>query len=324
MSIRSRKGVVDAIHSHASATATDTTTATVESPRVTATRLSYYHQLDPWQQDNHFIRSGYVKQTDSYKTSVKSLFYIHNETGNIYSHLLPSLVAIGVLVSYIKYQLPKKQPLEVWEWANFLQFGVAVTFCLAMSSIFHCLKSHSHKISKFGNQLDYFGIIILITCSLNSIVLFAYHDLWYKFGFCGVFVVLGAICTFFTLDPKFLSNVYRPIRSTMFILFGLSGVLPILVSLKQDGYVVTNEKAGMNWLILEGVFYITGAVLYAMRVPERFTHVEQDEASLLNNPLAGRFDIWGHSHQIFHVFVVIAAYCHWKALVQCYIYMHHL
>ena len=50
-----------------------------------------------------------------------------------------------------------------------------------MSSTFHCIKAHSHPVSKFGNQLDYFGIVILITCSLISIILFAYYDYpWYR------------------------------------------------------------------------------------------------------------------------------------------------
>ena len=46
------------------------------------------------------------------------------------------------------------------------------------------------------------------------------------------------------------------------------------------------------------------------------------EHTLLNNPLSGTFDIFGHSHQIFHVMVVIAAFCHWKGLVQSYHYLH--
>lgn len=282
-------------------------------------KLSFYHELEEWQQDNHFIRSGYVKGTYSYKKSFGSLLYVHNETGNIYTHLLPSLILMTALVYYLKYHLPiYDDSLKLWEWLNFLQFGLAANFCLSMSSLFHCLKSHSHKVSKFGNQLDYFGIIILITCSLISIVLFAYvNDNFWKYTFTVTFLGLGSICTFFTLDPKFSSAAYRPIRSTMFILFGLSGLLPIVVGIYKYGVSVTREISGLGWLISEGVFYITGAVLYAMRVPERFTHKDHQHH-------IGTFDIWGHSHQIFHVFVVVAAYCHWKALVVCYHYMHQV
>ncbi|KAK6454043.1 hemolysin-III related-domain-containing protein [Scheffersomyces xylosifermentans] len=291
-------------------------------------RLHFYHELEVWQQDNHYIRSGYVKATESYKECIKSLTYLHNETVNIYTHLVPSSVAFWAILYYINYHLKiYDNYLGIWEKLNFLQFAVACTFCLFMSSTFHCLKSHSHKVCKFGNQLDYFGIVILITCSLISIVLFSFYDKpLHKYFFVALFIVLGSICTVMTLNPKFASPEYRPLRSLMFILFGLSGTLPVLAAIQLFGLKLAFERASINWLLLEAAFYIGGAVLYAMRIPERFTHKEVDESeeghSLLTNPTAGTFDIFGHSHQIFHVMVVIAAFCHWSALVGCYHYLH--
>lgn len=280
--------------------------------------LYYYHELDEWQQDNHFIRSGYVKETGLIKECVALLFYVHNETGNIYSHLVPSLGIMGLLLWYINGPLEQyDNSLGIWEKVNIAQFGLAATFCMFMSSTFHCIKSHSHTVSKMGNQLDYFGIIILITCSLVSIILFAFYDHpVVKYTFCVIFGILGSICTVLTLDPKFLSNVYRPFRLKMFILFGLSGVLPVLTAAYMFGYSNAVERANAVWLVLEGVFYITGAVLYAARFPERLTHKDENEV--------GHFDIWGHSHQIFHVLVVIAAWCHWKALIGSYHYLHRV
>lgn len=287
-------------------------------------RLHYYHELDEWQQDNHFIRSGYVKQTDSYKECLNSLTYLHNESVNIYSHLLPSSISFWAVLFYINYILPQySNYLGTWEKLNFLQFGAAATFCMFMSSTFHCLKSHSHKVCKFGNQLDYFGIIILITCSLNSIVFFAYYDYpILRNVFVGLSVFFGSICTILTLDPKFASVDYRPFRSFMFILFGLSGVLPISTGIYLFGVETTNERCGFYWVLAEGIGYIFGAVLYAARIPERFTYKHQEDHELETNPHSGMFDIFGHSHQIFHVMVVLSAFCHWKALVQTYHYLH--
>ena len=73
-----------------------------------------------------------------------------------------------------------------------------------MSSTFHCIKAHSHPVSKFGNQLDYFGIVILITCSLISIILFAYYDYpWYRNIFVGLSLFFGTVCTVLTLIGNF-------------------------------------------------------------------------------------------------------------------------
>lgn len=295
-----------------------------QSPADVAPKLHFYHELEDWQQDNHYIRSGYVRGTSSYKKCLESLFFLHNETVNIYSHLVPSSVSLVAITYYINYHLEMYDNyLGIWEKLNFELFGVAATFCMFMSSTFHCVKSHSHKVSRFGNQLDYFGIVILISCSLISSVSFAlYDEPGLKSTFDVVFLFFGIVCAVLTLHPQFSTNVYRPFRSTMFILFGLSGALPVLVSLGKFGVSETSLRFGLFWLVLEGVFYIVGAVLYALRIPERFSHVEQDQQSLLSKPLPGKYDIFGHAHQIFHFMVVIAAWCHWKSLLASYHHLH--
>lgn len=287
----------------------------------TKTKLSFYHELDDWQKDNHYILSGYVKETNSYKKCVASLTYIHNETVNIYTHLLPGSLTLAAVLYYIEYHLPIYPTYLGWEKFNFAQFAIAVTVCLGASASFHTIKSHSQKICKFGNQLDYFGIIILITCSLISIVLFAFYDdtFHWKQIFLTTFLTLGTICTVLTLDPRFATSDYRPLRSLMFIIFGLSGLFPVIVAINKYGYHVAVARSNAHWLVAEGGFYITGAVLYAMRVPERF------DFSIGEGRLkVGRFDIYFHAHQIFHVMVVIAAFCHWKALLGCYKYLHEV
>lgn len=298
-----------------------TETSNLVDSSSTKKKLAYYHELDEWQKDNHYILSGYVKETNSYKLSLSSLSYIHNETVNIYTHLFPSLLTLAAVLYYIEYHLPVYPTKLGWEKFNFSQFAIAVTICLGASATFHTLKSHSQKVSKFGNQLDYFGIIILITCSLISIVLFAFYDdeFYWKPIFVTTFLTLGSICTVFTLDPKFSTNTYRPLRSLMFIIFGLSGFFPVIVAVKKYGYHVAVERSNAHWLAGEGFFYITGAVLYAMRVPERF-----GSSNTVDRKAKGTFDIWGHSHQIFHVMVVIAAFCHWRALLGCYKYLHEV
>ena len=40
---------------------------------------------------------------------------------------------------------------------------------------------------------------------------------------------------------------------------------------------------------LGGIIYITGALIYILRIPEKYR--------------PGKHDIWGSSHQIFHFFV---------------------
>jgi len=53
-----------------------------------------------------------------------------------------------------------------------------------------------------------------------------------------------------------------------------------------------------------GAFYLGGAFLYGSRIPERH--------------YPGKFDFWFHSHQIFHICVLVAALLHYVGLVNAY------
>lgn len=276
--------------------------------------LYFYSQLDPWQQDNHYIRSGYVKETNSYAGSIRSLLYLHNESVNIYTHLVPAFFAFIFFTIFIDNVVLQNED-HWWVRPTFMLFGVGLSVCLSLSALFHLFKSHSHLVCKFGNQCDYFGIVVMITCSLISVMSFIfYEEPKYKIGFIILFLILGSICTVVTFDSKFSTPHYRPFRSAMFILFGLSGILPVIGAVHLYGYQNAVQRSGAYWLIGEGFFYIFGACLYALRIPEKWVYEETD-----GDFKKGKFDIFGSLHQIFHVMVVIAAYCHWRGLYDSYI-----
>lgn len=90
----------------------------------------------------------------------------------------------------------------------------------------------------------------------------------------------------------------------MFVLMGLSAIIPVLHGLKLYGLSSMNDRIGVSWLVLQGVLYIVGAGVYVARVPERW--------------YPERFDVWGASHQVFHVMVLGAAGCHLVGLLRAY------
>jgi adiponectin receptor len=94
----------------------------------------------------------------------------------------------------------------------------------------------------------------------------------------------------------------------MFVAMGLSAVFPVIHGLYRYGWETLNPAIGLSWVLLEGALYITGAGIYAARVPERLA--------------PGSFDIWGSSHQIFHIFVLAAAWSHFVGLAQAFDHRH--
>lgn len=59
---------------------------------------------------------------------------------------------------------------------------------------------------------------------------------------------------------------------------GLSGVVPTLHFIISEGLIKATTMGQMGWLLLMATLYITGAGLYAARIPERF--------------FPGKCDIW--------------------------------
>ncbi|RKK34000.1 hypothetical protein BFJ69_g18719, partial [Fusarium oxysporum] len=57
--------------------------------------LLLWDDLPAWRRDNAFIHSGYCRIRPSYLHSLRSLFNLHNESVNIWSHLLGAIVAVA-------------------------------------------------------------------------------------------------------------------------------------------------------------------------------------------------------------------------------------
>lgn len=66
--------------------------------------------------------------------------------------------------------------------------------------------------------------------------------------------------------------------SGVFVGLGLSGVVPTLHFVISEGLFKATTMGQMGWLLLMAALYITGACLYAARIPERF--------------FPGKCDIW--------------------------------
>src|SRR4051812_20901269 len=66
-----------------------------------------WDDLPSWQQDNHYIHSGYRPASNSFKRSFASLGYLHNESVNIYSHLMGGFSF--TITGAILYQVVKQR-----------------------------------------------------------------------------------------------------------------------------------------------------------------------------------------------------------------------
>jgi adiponectin receptor len=120
-----------------------------------------WSDLPEWSKDNEYIHSGFRPISNSYLKCIQSCFYVHNETGNIYSHLLATLWMIALPIWLYPYAKEHYPTADADDWTVFLFFFVGGASCFALSTTYHVLANHSYTTHNLCHQLDYLGIIIV-------------------------------------------------------------------------------------------------------------------------------------------------------------------
>ena len=140
------------------------------------TLLSFDEMPDWFRREfNQWILRGYRPISGSIYTSFGSLLYIHNESVNIYSHLIPAILFIPG-EWYIQRYLACRYPgLTGADFIAFSIFMLAAITCMSLSAIYHILLNHSQHMEHICLRLDMLGIVIFI---LGDLVLGIYMVFW--------------------------------------------------------------------------------------------------------------------------------------------------
>jgi len=205
-----------------------------------------------------------------------------------------------------------KQAYEDISWADravFAAFLSSAVFCLLCSAFFHMASSHSKQVAARCHALDYSGIIALILGSFYPCVYYGFYcEQHYRIGYVLLITLAGLAAAYIVLNPEYAKPTHRHARTRVFIALGLCSILPVSHLVLSHGIYILFREMGFLWLLAAGVMYITGAVLYANRIPERLA--------------PGRFDYFFSSHQIFHIFVVLAALSTYVCVLAAFDHRH--
>ncbi|XP_028669177.1 adiponectin receptor protein 1-like isoform X1 [Erpetoichthys calabaricus] len=265
-------------------------------------RVIPHDVLPDWLKDNDFLLHGHRPPMPSFRACFRSIFRLHTETGNIWTHLIGFffflILGIGYMFSpNINFVAP------VQEKVVFGMFFLGAVLCLCFSWLFHTVYCHSEKVSRTFSKLDYSGIALLI---MGSFVPWLYYSFYCspqpRLIYLVIICVLGITAIVVSQWDRFATPQYRAVRAGVFLGLGLSGLVPTLHFMIAEGFIKATTVGQMGWLFLMAICYILGVALYAARIPERF--------------FPGKCDIWFHSHQIFHVLVVAGAVVHLHGVSQ--------
>ncbi|GJN08749.1 hypothetical protein PR202_ga26703 [Eleusine coracana subsp. coracana] len=297
-----------------------------------------YEALPEFLKHNEFVLD-YYRSEWPIKQALLSIFSVHNDTINVWTHLIGFFVFLALTVCAatmvpMEYEASSSPHIAIFTtsaMANntgpvnqlmpaltmtssppvvphhhrrvarwpFYAYLCGAMFCLLMSSLCHLLACHSEHASYVLLRLDYAGITGLIVTSFYPLVYYTFLcDPFHRSLYLGFITASGAAAVAVSLLPVFEAPRLRWARAGLFACMGLSGLVPILHKMlvfgaRPEAVITTGYEMAM------GACYLAGVVVYATRVPERW--------------MPGRFDIAGHSHQLFHVLVIAGAYAHYLA-----------
>ena len=234
---------------------------------------------------------------------------------------------------------------HLWPLIGYL---ISATICLGLSAVYHCFgTAMSRPMHDLFARLDFAGITTLIYGSGFSIIYYTFYCRpILQQRYLVIYSMLGLPKMFLCTTEWYTDGPQRALRTTNFLLFGFSGSFMIVHGMwletgvyeslsasmgglwqwTQDGNLQLEDNARGSadvwsgssepsaevqkareeiwWLFVRvlgmGAAYLSGTVVFVTHLPE--------------SKWPGRFDSCCSSHQVWHMFVTVAAYILWTGL----------
>ncbi|XP_067170991.1 progestin and adipoQ receptor family member 4 [Apteryx mantelli] len=262
-------------------------------------RLLERSRVPPHLQFNPFVLGGYRPASSGFGC-LRSLFYLHNELGNIYTHGVP---LVGFLL-LVPGALPRAPPAAV-AWLGLGHYVACVAPPLA-SVVYHVFMSHRAGAGLYRRllALDLCGVALVNTLGAVPII---YCALPCRPGPCGAaLAAYGALC-----GAALWGAVGAAGRGRRLAAFAGPALFRLAVVGLRGAVGLGARRALAPYARMEALALLGGLVNVA-RVPERWR--------------PGAFDYWANSHQLMHLLVAlgilhlhwgVAADLHWAARHPC-------
>lgn len=175
---------------------------------------------------------------------------------------------------------------------SFAIFGISVVLLYGASATYHLVKTESTLL----RRIDHIMIYILIAGTYTPILVGPLNGtlglvmlivIW-TFAVAGLFIKI-----FWLQAPRWL-------YTGIYIVMGWLVLFVIYPLVKT--FIELDAFASLFWLLLGGILYTVGGVIYAIKRPK------------FENEYFG-------FHEIFHVFVVLGTLCHFYFIIQYVLYL---
>lgn len=206
------------------------------------------------------------------------------EPVNGITHLIGAILSlIGLIAMIIKVTLSNGTPIA---YLSIFAFGVGSILLYSASATYHSVIS-TNKVIMALKRVDHSMIFLLIAGSYAPFCLLALHNTagYVLFSAVAIASLIGiAFKIAWVTCPRWLSSVIY-IGIGWFAVFAIYPISQVLAG------------PGVFFLILGGLMYTAGGVIYALK---------KDKIKI---------GVFG-SHEIFHIFIMFGTLCHFIAVFQ--------
>lgn len=190
---------------------------------------------------------------------------------------------VGIIIAIIETILLLRlaiNPYRPYHFVSFAIFGFGMIFLFSISTLYHWLKI-SESVTRVLRKMDHIMIFIYIAATYTPICLVVFRKSfgWTLFAVIWSIAIAGIIIKLFWMSaPRWLSTI-------IYLLMGWLSVLiiyPLINAMPAEALI---------WLLIGGIFYTIGAIIYALKKPD---------------PFPGLLGF----HEIFHMFVLMGTVSH--------------
>ena len=162
----------------------------------------------------------------------------------------------------------------------YLIYGVSLVMMFSSSAAYHIIHT-SERVMLILRKLDHTAIYLLIAGSYTPMCLIFFEGFWRV----GMLVIIWGMALAGIIVKLFVIKAPRWVTAGIYLIMGWTCVMAV-------GEMIRTMPAGaFIWLILGGLFYTLGAVIY------------------ITKKLDFKPDVFGF-HEVWHIFVMLGAASH--------------
>ncbi|XP_062331631.1 progestin and adipoQ receptor family member 4-like [Osmerus eperlanus] len=247
-------------------------------------RLLDFAKTPPHLQFNKYVLTGY-RPVATAQDCLCSLFYLHNEFGNIYTHGIPFL--------FLLMFLPLSLPWAEGQWWLCLVHYLACLSPTVGSVLYHIFMNHEGGAHVYDTllSLDMFGVCLVNT--LGALPIVHITLLCYPVSRLAAMLSYTLLSAYGIYSATTARSNTRRLRA-----FAWQALFRLGLFLLRWGGPGAGSPSSLRLFLTMDLLALLGGLVNISRVPERF------------HP--GLFDYWCNSHQIMHVLVICSiVYLHW-------------